>query len=137
MSDYTKLKTLCSMKKNKSGSSYRKSLNPCVLKEMRPRFLDRINPSDISCLEASGSYTSVHFTDGKSMMVSKCLSYCEEMVDSDLHFRCHKSFLVNLREIEDLSHKAPYKAKLRGGLVVNVAIRKKNELVERLFESRV
>lgn len=59
-----------------------------------------INVEEIVCLEANGSYTQIHFSDKKPMLVSKKMYKLEEMIAHPNLFKPHRSFLVNLGHVE-------------------------------------
>lgn len=42
-----------------------------------------------------GNYTRVHLTNGKPILVSRSIKEYEELVQSPLFFRCHKSHIIN------------------------------------------
>jgi two-component system LytT family response regulator len=59
---------------------------------------------DIIRLEAEGCYTKVIFIDGKSRIVSRTLKDFEDTLPNDKFFRIHKSHLINLKYIKDISN---------------------------------
>ncbi len=58
----------------------------------------KINVNDIIYTEASGKYCYIR-TVSDSIMFKKTLSEFEEMLSNDSFFRCHRTYLVNLRHI--------------------------------------
>jgi two-component system LytT family response regulator len=94
--------------------------------------LQMINADDIIKCIADESYTHIHLTGGKKLLVSKLLKEYEELLDGYNFFRVHNSSLINLK------HVVKY-IKGDGGYVtmsdnsnVEVSRRKKNELLTRL-----
>lgn len=57
--------------------------------------------SDIMYCEASGSYTTVCFKDGKKIVTSKSLGEFELQLSSHKFFRIHHSLLINLNRIKE------------------------------------
>lgn len=53
---------------------------------------------DILYLEADGSYTIFHLSNGKIISATQCLCHIEKELPS-FFFRCHRSFCVNLEHI--------------------------------------
>lgn len=52
--------------------------------------------------QADGSYTKVILKDGKTIVTSKSLKHFENMlIDNDMFYRCHKSFIVNTTHISE------------------------------------
>jgi two-component system, LytTR family, response regulator len=56
-------------------------------------------PDEIMYLEAEGSYTRLHFINGKPLVASRVLKDFEEMLEVQGFIRTHKSFLVNMKFI--------------------------------------
>lgn len=57
---------------------------------------------DIICIEAQGSYASLHFRDGSNVVISKPLKSFEQSLDNKGFLRVHKSYLVNIQHIISL-----------------------------------
>lgn len=61
-----------------------------------------VETSDILYFEADGAYTKVVLHTGKPVLVSKGLKNFENMLaDNADFFRCHKSYIVNIKHITD------------------------------------
>jgi len=59
----------------------------------------------IAYLEADDKTCVLHFIDNKGDVTStETLSALEEKVSGDSFFRCHKSFLVNMKHIDSFTH---------------------------------
>lgn len=57
-------------------------------------------PSEISYLKADSNYTQVTLTNDKKILTSRLLRNFEDTLkDVPYFFRCHKSYMVNLREM--------------------------------------
>jgi two-component system, LytTR family, response regulator len=52
--------------------------------------------SDIVACESNSNYTTVYFSNGKNLLVSRTLKQIEEILDMAPFYRIHHSFLVNL-----------------------------------------
>lgn len=57
---------------------------------------------DIICLEADGSYTKLHLTGGRTVLISKGLAEVQASLANTGFLRVHKSFLINLQHIVEL-----------------------------------
>jgi len=68
---------------------------------------ERINLSDILFLEASGNYTEIHTKLSKYVITSK-LGDLEQHLEEKYFFRCHRSFIVNIREMEGFDDSGIY-----------------------------
>ena len=87
---------------------------------------------DILYIKSTGGYTYVYVSDKKQYISSKTLKEFEEMLPPHLFFRCHHSFIVNLKRVKKYE-------KGRGGALImendvnlEVAVRRKEELLEKL-----
>lgn len=59
--------------------------------------------NDIVYLEADGMYTKVVTIDGKSNLICKPLKhFVDQLSSNNLFFKCHRSFLINLKHITEL-----------------------------------
>lgn len=61
----------------------------------------KIKLSDILYLEAAGSYAKI-FTTNEELMVSYNLSHFEEMVQSPIFKRVHRSYIININYVSGL-----------------------------------
>lgn len=57
---------------------------------------------DILYFESDGNYTTVHFKDGKSIVVTKQIGKFEEIVNNSSFYRIHNSYIVNVNAIKKL-----------------------------------
>ena len=64
-----------------------------------------IKDSQISYVEGNGKKSIIHYINrDETIECNETLSAIEERVSSKLFFRCHKSFLVNMKYIDSFSH---------------------------------
>jgi|JI10StandDraft_1071094.scaffolds.fasta_scaffold260726_3 DNA-binding LytR/AlgR family response regulator len=76
---------------------------------------------EIVCLVADGNYSFIYLSDGRSLVVSKCLECLEQHLPQDSFLRIHKSYLINPDFVECIFHK---KIKLTNGTVYAVSRRR-------------
>lgn len=57
-------------------------------------------PDELVYFEASGNYTKVFKEDGTQILLTKKMKQLEEELPTDLFFRIHNSFIVNLSKIK-------------------------------------
>ena len=81
-----------------------------LMLQSREKF-DIVELDEIVYCESSHNYTIFKTIQGKEIIVSKPLSYYEKLLDEQVFFRIHKSFIVNMKHIKSYQ-------KGRGGLVV-------------------
>jgi two-component system LytT family response regulator len=91
-----------------------------------------LNITDIVMCEAEGNYTTICSSDGNKLICSKNIGTIEDILDDKYFFRCHKSFLVNLRHVKKLSKGESHELLLSHKLVAKVAHQKKEELLEKM-----
>lgn len=63
-------------------------------------FLEIVNTEDIIQFEAEGSYTKVYIQNSSPVIVSKSVKDYEDLLASNIFFRCHKSHLINFNHIK-------------------------------------
>jgi two-component system, LytTR family, response regulator len=82
-----------------------------------------INICDIVCLEGTAKYTTFYLINGDKHVSSKNIGEYENML-GDEFFRCHKSWIVNLKQVEKLN-KFDYQLLLSNKMLIDLSTRKK------------
>lgn len=62
----------------------------------------RINQNEIIYLKSDGCYTEIYLKNGKKEVISKLLKIIENQIDSQVFYRCHKSYIINLCHFQEL-----------------------------------
>ncbi len=88
--------------------------------------------SDILRIEADRSYCFIYLTDGDRILVSKPLKEIESLLPSDIFFRIHSAYLINLDYVKRYSKEDGGKVILNDGSHIPIARRRKKEFFERL-----
>ncbi|MFC2107457.1 LytR/AlgR family response regulator transcription factor, partial [Bacteroidota bacterium] len=88
----------------------------------------RIN--HIMYCEADVNYTKIHIVGQKEVLVSKTLKYIEELLPSDIFFRIHKSYLINLNYVNNYVNKNGQYVVMDDGTELDVAFRRADEFVK-------
>ena len=88
--------------------------------------------NDIIRCESDNNYTTFYFNDKGSLMVSKTLKDCEELLEEYQFFRIHASHLINMRYIKEYIKGDGGQVKMTDGSVVDVSRRKKDEFLQHL-----
>lgn len=87
-----------------------------------------LNIENIIWIEADGSYSTLHLTNQKPSVISKPISYFEEIFDTNKFIRVHRSFMVNVDMIQFFnSHNN--EIIMTDGTKIGVSTRKKPEIV--------
>ena len=90
-----------------------------------------LKSSDIVYFEASDSYTMIHTTSGKKHLSSKNIKTYEDLLDTDVFIRIHRSFLINLRDhLTAFNRTEGNMAVMSTGALVPVARRKLPEFLQ-------
>ena len=61
-----------------------------------------ISLDDIVFVEGDSAYSIFHLVNQKKLVISKTLSFVEELLDEPYFFRVHKSYMVALNKIESV-----------------------------------
>ncbi|MCA6362660.1 MAG: response regulator transcription factor [Bacteroidetes bacterium] len=88
--------------------------------------------SQIIYLEADSNYTHIYTTSGKKHTVSRTLKEYDEQLDTNQFFRVHNTFLINLSHVEKYIKGDGGYVLMSNGNSIDVARRKKNELLQLL-----
>ncbi|MBP9152085.1 MAG: response regulator transcription factor [Flavobacteriales bacterium] len=93
-----------------------------------------IEQADIEFLEAEGSYTNVNLCDGTNILVSRKLGDIEEQLSAKNFLRVHRSYLVNLDQIQSIVRGTNTSLRMKSEADVPVA-RNQKEALKRLFSN--
>lgn len=80
-------------------------------------------------LEAQNNYTKVNLVDGTSIIASKTLKYFDDLLPSELFFRIHKTYLINMNFVKRFFKIDDYLVELTTGQKLPISYRKKNEFI--------
>ncbi len=106
--------------------------------------IEVIDIRSIIRIEAISSYSKLYFTGGKTLVVSKVLSWFEEMLTplpigegfgKRSFIRIHRTHLINISFIEQYIKGAKGKVKLYNGELIGVSKRKKNFFLQCLNQA--
>jgi two-component system LytT family response regulator len=88
---------------------------------------------DILSVEADGDYSSIH-TEDNDYFYKKNLKILESRLPSDLFFRVHRSYIVNLSKVTELTSDTSrgYRLKMDDNTRIPLARRKAREVKKRL-----
>lgn len=93
-------------------------------------YIQIVSVDEIIFCRSDKGYTTFYLDDGSSMMTSKVLKEYESLLPSDLFFRCHQSYLVNLQYIHRYYKEGLLKMKDKHE--IPVSDRKRQELLDYL-----
>lgn len=92
--------------------------------------LEKVN--SIMYCAADQNYTKIFTNRGETILVSKPLSYLEEILPKDTFFRIHKSHLVNLNYIKSYNRTEGFQITLDDGTILDVATRRNQDFLKAL-----
>ncbi|MGL4596981.1 MAG: LytR/AlgR family response regulator transcription factor [Bacteroidia bacterium] len=87
--------------------------------------------SDLVCLEGDAKYTTLHIRSGSKLVSSHNIGDIEDLLDPELFFRCHRSWIINLKDVVKFL-KTDSQLLLSNNVLAEVSTRKKDEFL-RLF----
>ncbi|MEN7546969.1 LytTR family DNA-binding domain-containing protein [Rapidithrix thailandica] len=100
-----------------------------------PRGFLFVNHDDILLLEADGMYTKVYLKNGETKLISKPLKYfAEQLENKSLFFKCHRSFVVNLKFIKELTNTDNGFIVMENKKVVPISKSRKKEFIQVIQE---
>ena len=88
-----------------------------------------IGVNDIICCEASMNYTVVYTNKSEKIVSTRGLKEFEELLNPQLFFRCHKSWIINLNYIKKF-FRADSQVIMSNDMKIDVAVRKKEEFMK-------
>lgn len=91
--------------------------------------IEFVKYNSIVFLEAQNNYTKINLIDGTSIIASKTLKYFEELLPSELFFRIHKTYLVNMNSVKRFFKIDEFLVELTTGAKLPISLRKKNDFI--------
>lgn len=91
--------------------------------------IEFIKYNAIIFLEAQNNYTKLNLIDGTSIIASKTLKYYEELLPTELFFRTHKTYLINMNFVKRFFKIDDFQIELTTGDKLPVSIRKKESFL--------
>lgn len=85
---------------------------------------------DIIFIHGEGNYSTFHLANGKKKIVSKTLKEYENLLEPHGFFRSHKSFLVNLNQVQSYNRHEGM-VDLAGGHQLSVSRRRRQQFITR------
>lgn len=91
--------------------------------------LSILNTEEIMYLEGDAKYTTLHLVSGERYVSSKNIGEFEDLLDSEKFFRCHRSWMINLKYVVRFL-KFDYQLELSNKKLIDVSTRKKEEFLK-------
>jgi two-component system LytT family response regulator len=96
--------------------------------------IEFVKYNSIIFLEAQNNYTKINLIDGTSIIASKTLKYFEELLPSELFFRIHKTYLINMNFVKRFFKIDDFKIELTTGDKLPVSLRKKESFLNAIVQ---
>jgi two-component system, LytTR family, response regulator len=94
-----------------------------------------IKLSSIVYFKAEGSYTMLHFSGGKQLLVSKNLKHFENMLSGmNNYLRAHRSYLVNIDYVKKITYKNGGELVMEDNSELPVSAEKVEKIIELLYK---
>lgn len=90
--------------------------------------------NSIIYLEAQNNYTKINLLDGTSIIASKTLKTFDELLPTELFFRIHKSYLINMNFVKRFFKIDDFLVELTTGEKLPLSYRKKNEFISAITQ---
>ncbi|NAS12257.1 LytR/AlgR family response regulator transcription factor [Poritiphilus flavus] len=90
--------------------------------------IELIEKKSIVYLKAEGRYTHIKLTSGETKLASRNLGEFERLLNPNIFFRIHHSFIVNITQVTNINKAAGNYLELKSGESIPVAKRKLNSL---------
>lgn len=90
--------------------------------------------NSIVYLEAQNNYTKINMLDGTTIIASKTLKSFDELLPSELFFRIHKSYLINMNFVKRFFKIDDFLVELTTGEKLPLSYRKKNEFISAITQ---
>jgi two-component system LytT family response regulator len=92
-----------------------------------------LNPMEIYMIKAEGAYSEIYLNDGNKLLASKNLRHFEETLSAlPCFFRCHKSYLINLRAVSEYVKSDGGYLKMKGNLQAGISVDKVEEFLSKI-----
>ncbi|MFZ1514632.1 MAG: LytTR family DNA-binding domain-containing protein [Saprospiraceae bacterium] len=89
-----------------------------------------ISLNDIVFVEADSAYSIFHMVSQKKIVISRTLSYVEELLDDPGFFRVHKSYIINLAYVENYIRGDGGEIIMSNGVSIALSRNKKDEFLK-------
>lgn len=111
------------------------SLNKIALEI--PKGISFVSHEEIYYFEADGMYTNVHFANKKYEVICKPLKHFEEqLIEKPEFYRTHRSYLVNLRHLKEITRKDGFQVILDNNVSIPITKNKQKDffkLIDEIF----
>lgn len=94
-----------------------------------------VEQDELVYLEADNTYTTIYFTNGNKMLVSRSLREFVDLIASPDFYKPHRSYYINLNHIRQYSKQDGGSLIMNNGHTIYIARDKKSEFLEMMQKS--
>ena len=91
-----------------------------------------LDKEEVIMLKSDKSYTTIHLTEDRNILVSKTLKEVEKKFVFPQFFRVHNSYLINMNHIKEYIKNLGGELMMSNGMTASISRNKKAELLQRL-----
>ncbi|TNE68849.1 response regulator transcription factor [bacterium] len=93
-----------------------------------------VKVDEIQIIEGESNYARIYLNDGNRILTSMTLKEIESLLPVENFFRCHKSFVVNLKNVDEVKTLPEPEILLKNGTKVQIARRRVKDLIQQLAQ---
>lgn len=86
--------------------------------------------------QSESNYCKIICVDGRELLIAKTLKFVEQLLNSDLFIRIHKSYLVNLNYVTKYDKADALLVTLVNGIKLPVSVRKKEQFLKAILHKK-
>ena len=90
----------------------------------------KVQIEDIVYIGSDNNYCTFHLCEGADVLVHKSLKHFEEELARRHFYRCHQSYLINMKFLQKIEKKDGLQAVLKGDFIVPVSRNRRPELMD-------
>lgn len=94
------------------------------------RGIKLLKPAEIAFLSADGNCSLIHLTDGGKFLDTRTLKTYEDLLPAEIFFRVHRSYIVNISQIEEVLRTDGTWIKMTDGQKIPVSRNRLNEFLQ-------
>lgn len=91
--------------------------------------INLIKTYEISYLESNGSYTVIHLVNGQKITTSKNIGEHEKLLDKQIFFRIHHSYLINTKHVVSIQKNGGIFCEMPNNTTLPISKRKHREFL--------
>lgn len=124
---YTRIDTL--------ENNLQANCNPRIVFRSADRYIV-YEQEDILYIQAANTYVTVYTTEGNTLTISQPIKYYDELLGQGVFFRCHRSYLINLKHVKEIIKTDKPRILMANDITIPLASSTKSTLIARLLNDK-